>query len=145
MSVIACKTWKSILLITYKIMQTRRMQLDFVFLVSQIFGNVWLTLLDIEKNIKNNACLIWPFNSTEAPELKERIRHAVRRNRIGLQLPPLRQLCPRTTGMGTYWFWCVGVAVGVGVRISCLHTILWPSGWILTNVSGMHYWDKPKK
>ena len=51
---------------------------------------------------------------------------------------------------GTYWYWCISVVVGVGfwVRIgmtlSCLHNILWTSGWTLTKLSWICNWDITK-
>ena len=38
----------------------------------------------------------------------------------------------------------VGVSVGVGVTLSCLHDISGTGGWILTNFAWMQHWDMMK-
>ena len=38
----------------------------------------------------------------------------------------------------------IGIGIGIGVTLSCLHNILWTSGWILTKFSWIFNWDITK-
>ena len=40
---------------------------------------------------------------------------------------------------GSFWHWLC-----IGMRLSCLHNILWISGWILTKFSWIYSWDQTK-
>ena len=59
--------------------------------------------------------------------------------------------CPPPMGMGTLisvWITLESALelafVGVGVTFSCLHYILWTSGWVLTKFSWIYNMDIPK-
>ena len=39
----------------------------------------------------------------------------------------------------------ISIDVGVGVTLSCLHNILWTSGWILTKFAWKYNWGITKK
>ena len=50
----------------------------------------------------------------------------------------------RRGGGGTYCFWC-GSRWRQHLVSSCLHSIYWNNGWILTKLAQIHYWDGEKK
>ena len=80
------------------------------------------------------------------PDLTALKEHSV--SDLGLDCPDLSVqnlwwLCPpppNRRGGRTYCFWCGSVGVA-----SCLHSISWINGWILTKFAQTHYWDREKK
>ena len=52
-------------------------------------------------------------------------------------------MSPQLKGSGATY--CFG-ADPIGIHVaSCLHSIFWTNGWILTKLAHMHYWDGGKK
>ena len=58
-----------------------------------------------------------------------------------LFMEPLEIMFPELRGGGHTDFGIDPVGVGIIVTLSCLHNILWTSGWILTKFSWIYNWD----